>query len=292
MGSKSSAAVLVAKPKPAIVKAAPPAPVTSASVPPKVVGLGNPDYMLSLERGLSVIRAFGEGRARLSIADVARATSISRAAARRCLYTLGVLGYVVAVDGAYELTPSILALGYSYLGSASVARAAQPILERLSDELHESCSLAVLDGDEIVYVARSATRRILSIRLAVGSRLPVACTSMGRVLIAYADEAVRTRFLTRTRLIRHTPHTIIDKNQMRVELERVRQQGFAIVDQELELGLRSLAVPVRRPDGTVMAAVNVGVHAARADRHGLQREMLPSLIKAAREIGATAGHAL
>ena len=248
--------------------------------------------MLSLARGLAVIRAFGEGRARLSIADVARATNVSRAAARRCLYTLGVLGYVASVDGAYELTPAILSLGYAYLGSASVARAAQPILERLSDELHESSSLTVLDGDEIVYVARAATRRILSIRLSVGSRLPVAVTSMGRVLIAFADEGVRARYLARLKLVRHTPHTIMDKAQFRAELDRVRAQGFCIVDQELEVGLRSLSVPVRRADGTVIAAVNVGVHAARADKQGLQREMLPALIKAAREIGATAGHAL
>jgi len=253
---------------------------------------GDPDYMLSLARGLSVIRAFGEGRARLSIADVAKATNISRAAARRCLYTLGVLGYVASVEGAYELTPTILSLGYSYLGSALVARTAQPILDRLSDELHESCSLAVLDSDEIVYVARAATRRILSIRLSVGSRLPVACTSMGRVLMAFSEDSVRARYLSRVKLVRNTPHTIVDKAQLRAEFDRVRAQGFSIVDQELELGLRSLAVPVRRADGAVMAALNVGVHVARADRQGLQREMLPALLKAAREIGAAAGHAL
>jgi IclR family pca regulon transcriptional regulator len=251
----------------------------------------DPDFMLSLARGLSVIRAFGEGRPRLSIADVARHTGLSRAAARRCLYTLTALGYARADDGSYELTPAVLTLGYSYLGAMAIARVAQPVLERVSDEVHESCSLAVLDGDEIVYVARAATRRILSIGLSVGSRLPAAATSMGRVLLASADDAVRARFLARAKLVRHTPHSITDRSQLRAELARVRAQGYALVDQELEMGLRSLAVPVRRADGTVVAAMNVGVHAGRADRAVLLREMLPVLRAAADEIGAAAGQA-
>jgi IclR family pca regulon transcriptional regulator len=247
--------------------------------------------MLSLARGLSVIRAFGEGRPRLSIAEVARETGLSRAAARRCLYTLTALGYARAEAGGYELTPAVLTLGYSYLGSAAVARVAQPVLERVSEQLHESCSLAVLDGEEIVYVARAATRRILSIGLSVGSRLPAACTSMGRVLVAHGDEAALARFVARARLPRHTPYTITDRAQLRAELARVRAQGYAFVDQELEIGLRSLAVPVRRTDGTVVAAMNVGVHVGRADRAALLRDVLPVLRAAAGEIGEGAGGA-
>ncbi len=245
---------------------------------------GDPDFMLSLARGLSVIRAFGDGRARLSIADVARTTGLSRAAARRCLYTLSVLGYASSSEGTYELTPAMLALGYSYLSSASLARVAQPVLEQVSADLNESSSLAVLDGDEIVYLARAATRRILSIGLAVGSRLPAASTSMGRVLLAYADEPTRTRYLARVRLTKHTPRTIVDRAALSAELSRVGELGYAVVDQELELGLRSLAVPIRRHDGTVVAAINVGVHAARADRAALVREFLPVLERAAAEI--------
>jgi IclR family pca regulon transcriptional regulator len=172
-----------------------------------------------------------------------------------------------------------------------VARAAQPVLERVADRLHESCSLTVLDGDEIVYVARAATRRILSVGLSVGSRLPVYCTSMGRVLIAFASDAERSVYLTRVRPVRHTPHTIVDREGLRSEIARVREAGYAIVDQELEIGLRSLAVPVRRPDQSVAAAMNVGVQATRVDRDTMVREYLPVLQAAAEEIGFALGHA-
>jgi IclR family pca regulon transcriptional regulator len=247
---------------------------------------GDPDFMLSLARGLSVIRAFGGGRAQLTVADVARRAQLSRASARRCLHTLSLLGYAVGSHGSYELTPAILLLGQAYLGSATVARAAQPVLERISDELHESSSVAVLDGDEIVYVARAASRRILSIALSVGSRLPAAATSMGRVLLAAADEDTRARFLQRVTLNRLTERTIVDKRLLAAELDRVRAQGYAIVDQELELGLRSCAVPIARADGRVIAALNVGVHVGRADAAALKRDFVPRLRQAAQEISA------
>lgn len=242
--------------------------------------------MLSLARGLAVIRAFGEGKPQLSIREIAVATGISRAAARRCLHTLITLGYASGGDGLYELTPATLSLASNYLGSSSIARLAQPVLERVSHQLHESSSVAVLDGDDIVYVARAAVRRILSIGLAVGSRLPAPCTSMGRVLIANLDEATRAKVLARVKLTRHTPRTIVDKSEFRAELDRVRSQGYAIVDQELELGLRSMAVPIVGAGRRVAAAINVGVSAGRADRQTLVREFLPVLQQAAAEIGA------
>jgi IclR family pca regulon transcriptional regulator len=254
---------------------------------------GDPDYMLSLARGLAVIRAFGDGRAELTIADVARLTGLSRAASRRCLHTLSVLGYASSgAHGKHELTPRILALGYAYLGSTPVARVAQPILERVAERLHESSSLAVLDGHEIIYVARAATSRILSVGLSVGSRLPADCTSMGRVLVALAPESERARFLARVKLVRHTPQTIVDRHALRATLDRVRAAGYAIVDQELEQGLRSLAVPVRRYDREVVAAVNVGVHAGRVDLKTLVRDYLPVLQEAAAEIGLAIGPAI
>jgi len=252
----------------------------------------DPDFMLSLARGLSVVGAFGEGRTSLSIADAARLTGLSRAAVRRCLYTLSRLGYAAGANGSYALTPKILTLAHAYLGSTPVARVAQPVLERVSERLHESSSLAVLDGDEIVYVARAATQRILSIGLSVGSRLPADCTSMGRVLLAFMPDADRARYLARVRLTRHTPRTIVDKGELRAELDRVRGNGFAMVDQELELGLRSLAVPVRRHDGPVVAAINVGVHAGRVDARTLTRDYLPVLQAAAAEIGLAIGHTI
>jgi IclR family transcriptional regulator, pca regulon regulatory protein len=250
---------------------------------------GDPDFMLSLARGLAVIRAFGEGKTALGMADVARLTGISRAAARRCLHTLSALGYASGVDGTYVLTPAVLGLGEAYLGSDAVTRAAQPILERVSDRLHESSSMAVIDGHEIVYVARVATRRILSIGLAVGSRLPAASTSMGRAILAFTDPGARARFLGRVKLERHTPHTIVDKAELAAEFSRIHRLGYAIVDQELELGLRSMAVPILKSDGYAAAAINVGVHAGRVDRRTLERDVLPVLQDAAREIAVAAG---
>ncbi len=248
----------------------------------------DPDFMLSLARGLAVIRAFGEGKPQLSIREIALATGFSRAAARRCLHTLMTLGYATGAGGVFELTPATLSLASNYLGSTSIARLSRPVLERVSSQLHESSSVAVLDGDDIVYVARAAVNRILSIGLAVGSRLPAPCTSMGRVLMAHLDEAARARMLARVKLTRHTPRTIVDKTEFRAELDRIRVHGYAVVDQELELGLRSLAVPILGTGRRVVAAINVGVHAGRADRQTLQREFLPVLQKAAAEIGAAA----
>jgi len=259
-------------------------PLSSGARAPRRSGSADPDYMLSLARGLSVIRAFGDGRAALSVGEVSKRTGLSRAAARRCLHTLAVLGYAQAQEGAYVLTPAVLALGQAYLGSAPVARVAQPVLERVSEQLHESCSLAVLDDDDIVYLARASARRILSIGLSVGSRLPAVHTSMGRVLVAALPEAKRTRYIETLPLVRHTPKTIVDRRAFRAELARVAAQGFAIVDEELELGLRSIAVPVTRSDGTVVAAINVGAHAARLDVRALERDVLPVLRSAAAEI--------
>lgn len=245
--------------------------------------------MLSLERGLAVIRAFGDGRASLGAADVARLTGMSRAAARRCLHTLTVLGYATSADGAFTLTPAVLNLGYAFLGSNALARVAEPVLARIAEQLHESSSVAVLDGDDVVYVARVATRRILSIGLAVGSRLPAACTSMGRAILAFEPEADRRRFVSRVSLKRYTVHTIVEKAALRAELERVRRQGYALVDEELEIGLRSLAVPILDAGGLAVGAINVGVHVARVDRAGLIDTWLPVLREGAAEISRALG---
>lgn len=240
--------------------------------------------MESLARGLSVIRAFGGGQTRLSGAAVASLTGLSRAAARRCLHTLTVLGYARIADGAYELTPAVLKLGQAYLGSASLAGVSQPVLRRTSEQLQESTGVALLDGDEIVFVARAAARRILSVELSVGSRLPAVSTASGRVLLAHEDEETRDRWLARVKLPRHTRRSIVDRDELRAEIARVRTQEYAIVDQELELGLRSAAVPIARHDGTVVAALNVGVQAGRVDTRTLQKEMIPVLRRAADEI--------
>ena len=262
-----------------------------ASATPTVT-VPDPDFMLSFARGLSAIRAFGEGKSELTVAEVARLTGLPRASARRCLHTLTVLGYATTnADGRYELTPTILTLGQAYLSSTNIARIAQPVLERVSDTLNESSSVAVLDDEEIVYIARAATRRILSVNLFVGSRLPAACTSMGRVLLAGLDADARAKFLKRVKLRQYTDRTIVDRHALTAELDKVASQGFAIVDQELEPGLRSCAVPIARPDGVVVAALNVGVHASRADVTSLTKNVLPILRSAASDIRAALGTA-
>lgn len=240
--------------------------------------------MQSLARGLEVLGAFQHARPSLSVSEVAALVNISRAAARRCLHTLAVLGYARVHEGAYKLTPKALSLGYAYLSASPVARVAQPLLEEVSTRLHESCSMTVLDGDEIVYVARAATQRIISVGLSVGSRLPVYCTSMGRVLLAFAPEADVSAYFQRVPLARQTPHTITELAVMRRELQHVRTTGYALVDQELELGLRSIAVPVRQSDGRAVAAINVGAQAARVDLETMVRTYLPELRAAADQI--------
>jgi len=244
----------------------------------------DPNFMQSLARGLDVLGAFQHARPSLSVSEVASLAGISRAAARRCLHTLAVLGYARANDGSFMLTPKALSLGYAYLSASPVARVAQPLLEEVSTRLHESCSMTVLDGDEIVYVARAATQRIISVGLSVGSRLPAYCTAMGRVLLAYLPDGDMDGYFERVPLARQTPQTITEVALLRRELQHVRSAGYAVVDQELELGLRSIAVPVRQSDGRAVAAINVGAQAVRVDIETMVRMYLPELRAAAEQI--------
>jgi len=255
----------------------------------KPAGTSDPDFMQSLARGLDVIGAFQHARPSLTVGEVAALANISRAAARRCLHTLTVLGFARGQDGAYRLTPKALSLGYAYLTASPVARVAQPVLEEVSIRLHESSSMTVLDGDEIVYVARAATQRIISVGLSVGSRLPAYCTSMGRVLLAFASEPDLDAYMQRVDLVRQTPHTIIEPALLRRELQSVRGEGYSLVDQELELGLRSIAVPVRQSDGRAVAAINVGAQAARVDLATMTQTYLPVLRAAAEQIALGIG---
>jgi IclR family pca regulon transcriptional regulator len=244
----------------------------------------DPNFMQSLARGLDVIGAFQHARPSLTVSEVASLSNMSRAAARRCLHTLSVLGYARGIEGSYRLTPKTLSLGFAYLNASPVARVAQPVLEEVSTRLHESCSMTVLDGDEIVYVARAATQRIISVGLSVGSRLPAYCTSMGRVLLAFSNATDLDAYLERVPLARQTPHTITEVAILRRELQRVRTNGYAVVDQELELGLRSIAVPVLQLDGRAVASINVGAQAARVELETMTRTYLPMLRTAAEQI--------
>jgi len=249
------------------------------------------DHVQSLERGLAVIRAFDGEHRELGLSDVARITGLSRAAARRFLLTLVSLGYVHHSGDRFSLRPRVLELGYAYLSGLSLPEVAQPHMEALVAAVNESSSVSVLDGTEIVYVARVPTRRIMSITLAVGSRLPAFATSMGRVLLAaLPDDELEAR-LERIELTPLTPFTIGDVAALREVLTRVRADGYAAVDQELEEGLRSLAVPIRGVDGDAIAALNVSVHATRGTMAGLRRDVLPLARRAAEAIESDLGSA-
>ncbi|HZR56745.1 MAG TPA: IclR family transcriptional regulator C-terminal domain-containing protein [Terriglobales bacterium] len=238
---------------------------------------GDPDFVLSLARGLRVIEAFEGHTEGQSVADVARATGFSRAAVRRSLTTLEELGYAESNGRTYRLSTRVLKLGFSYLSSNTLPAIAQPALERITEVVHESSSLSVLDGEEIVYLARSTAKRVMSVGLSVGSRLPAYCTSMGRVLLAALPEAELADYLTRVDIKALTPKTIIDKNLLGDIIRRVRSDGFALTDEELELGLRSVAVPVKTRQGRVVAAMNIGVHAARVSSAEMIHRLLPIL---------------
>ena len=246
------------------------------------------EFVQSLERGLAVIRTLSAAEPQ-SLSDVARGAGMSRAAARRFLLTLERLGYVRETAGRFALTPRVLELGYAYLSGLTLPEIAQPHLEQLAATVRESSSVSVLDGADIVYVARVPTRRIMSVSISVGTRFPAFATSMGRVLLAHLPPAECAAVLDRTELRAITASTITVRAELERELERVRRRGWALVDQELEAGLRAIAVPIRDGSGGVAAAVNLSVHASRATVRELQRGLLPPLLEAAAAIEADLG---
>ncbi|MFV2095123.1 IclR family transcriptional regulator C-terminal domain-containing protein [Micromonospora sp. LOL_014] len=243
-------------------------------------------FVQSLERGLAVIRAFDAQHPELTLSEVARICDLTRAAARRFLLTLVDLGYVRTDGRMFSPTPRVLELGYAYLSSISLPEVAEPHLERLVAQVHESSSVCVLDGDSIVYVSRVPTSRIMTVSINVGTRFPAYATSVGRVLLAHLPEEEAIIRLERSRLDRLTGRTVHTMAALRAELNRVRAQGYAIVDQELEEGLRSVAAPIRDRAGKVVAAVNISVHASRNTVESIRRELLPHLLATAAKIEA------
>ena len=260
------------------------------AAPPKNSGdsdafTGDPNFMTSLARGLAVIQAFSQRRHHLTISQVSTTTGLSRAAVRRCLYTLSKLGFAGSDDNRhFFLRPRILALGHSYISSMPLATAAQPVLEHISHLLHESCSIATLDGVEIVYIARANVTRIMSIDLGVGSRLPAFCTSMGRAILANLPPEELESVLARIEFKRYTERTITNPAKLTQALRQIRRDGYSIIDQELEHGLRSMAVPIQNPSGKVVAALNIGAHAQRVSIQEMQTKFLPHLRAAAQEL--------
>jgi IclR family transcriptional regulator, pca regulon regulatory protein len=259
-------------------------PVQNSQVPLESA-VGDPNFMTSLARGLAVIQAFSHTKRQLTISQVSGKTGFSRAAVRRCLYTLSKLGFAGSEDNRhFHLRPRVLTLGHSYISSMPLAVAAQPVLEHVSHVLHESCSIATLDGSEIVYIARANVTRIMSIDLGVGSRLPAFCTSMGRILLADLPAESLDELIFQMEFKRYTERTVIGAEKIRQILRTVQRNGYSLVDQELEHGLRSMAVPIRNPTGKVVAALNVGAHAQRVSLQDLQTRFLPHLKTAALEL--------
>ena len=242
------------------------------------------DFVQSLERGLAVINSFSREHPNQTLSEVATRTGLTRATSRRVLLTLVELGYVAQTGRSFSLTPRVLDLGYSYLSSMRVIELAQPSMERLVDVVHESSSMSVLDGFDIVYVARVPTTRIMTIALALGSRLPAYPTSMGRVLLAGCSDDELDAYIERTIFEKLTPHTITDPRRFRSIVLEVRSEGFALVDQELEEGVRSIAAPIRNRRGEVIAAMNVSCHASRVEVDRMLTDFRPRLLETASEI--------
>lgn len=250
----------------------------------EIEAMTDPSFMTSLARGLAVVRAFSDQRRSLTIAQISHKTGIPRAAVRRCLYTLKRLGYADSEANNFFLKPKILSLGYSYLSSTPLTVSAQPCLNGISRALNESCSLAVLDNEEVLYVARSATSRVMSIALNTGSRLPAYCTSLGRVLLASLPEDAMQRYFDTVKLRAYTERTVVSVPRLREILSEVRVSGYSVVEEELEVGLRSIAVPVRGASGIVHASLNVGAQATRVSTRQMEEEFLPALLKGAQEL--------
>jgi IclR family transcriptional regulator, pca regulon regulatory protein len=257
------------------------APEDDAATPAR-----NSDFVQSLDRGLAVIRAFGPDRERLSLSEVARATGLTRAAARRFLLTLVKLGYVRNDGREFSLRPRVLELGYAYLSGLALPEVAAPHMEELVARLHESSSISVLDGLQIVYVVRVPTKRIMTVAISVGTRFPAYATSMGRVLLADLPGDALERYLAEAAFERLTAHTVTKPDTLRSIVREVAAQGYAIVDQELEEGLRAVAAPIRGAADVGTAAINVSAHASRVSMAAMRGQILPALLETARQIEA------
>jgi IclR family pca regulon transcriptional regulator len=257
---------------------------TIQGVPLSDEAVRDADFIQSLERGLSVIRAFDAEHPKLSLSEVAASTGLSRAAARRFLHTLVNLGYMRTEGSQFALRPKILELGYAYLSSLTLPEVAMPHLEQLVEQVRESSSVSELDGDDVVYIARVPTRRIMTVAISVGTRFPAYATSMGRVMLAGRPDEWLDEYLESAPLRALTSHTIAEPSSLRAELRKIREQGWALVDQELEEGLRSVAAPIRDSEGRVVAAVNVSTHAGRRSVADVISELLEPLLRTARLI--------
>jgi IclR family transcriptional regulator, pca regulon regulatory protein len=256
---------------------------------PEPLEVEDRDYVNSLARGLNVIRAFNRSRPQMTLSEVSKRTGINRAAARRFLITLVREGYA-ETDGKYfRLRPKILELGFSALSSMTLSEIAEPVMEDLSDALDEMSLAAVLDGEWVVYVARATARRVVSVDLDVGSRLPAYCMSTGRVLLAAMPDAELDRWLDALNPVRYTDQTLTAKRKLRDSIIDTRKKGWSIVDQEYEIGFRSVSVPIVDGQGQTVAALNVCCPSPRVSLEDMRDRFIPQMQEAAREITESLG---
>ncbi len=243
------------------------------------------ELVQSLVKGLTVIKAFNQQRPSMTLSEVASVTGFTRAATRRFLLTLLNEGYVKQDGKLFSLTAKVLDLGFSYLSSLDIWHNAKPLMNTLVEQLNESCSAAVLDGHDVVYVARVATtKRIMSITINVGTRLPAFATSMGRVLLADMTAPALDSFLALCQIEPFTQYTITEKGALKAEIAQVKAQGYSMVEQELEIGLTSISVPVHNGNGEVIAALNVSTHMSQTARQQIVEEILPALQQCAKNV--------
>ncbi|MGH3662790.1 MAG: IclR family transcriptional regulator domain-containing protein [Micromonosporaceae bacterium] len=248
----------------------------------------SPDYVLSLERGLSVIKAFTPRHPAMTLTQVAERTGLTRPAARRFLLTLESLGYVRQEGRLFSLRPRVLELGHAFLASVHPWDAAFPIMEKLSDSVEENCLAGVLDETDVICVART-TRRLVTVAVYVGGRVPAFASSMGRAILANLGEEELEGFFAAARLKPVTSHTLTDISVLREELAKVREQGWSIVEQELEEGLMSVSVPVYGASQRAVAALNVSAHGNRLTRRDVEERILPPLLECGREVSLIFG---
>ena len=243
----------------------------------KLVDASGPDFLEALARGLRVIEAFNRERRQLTLSDLARLVDLPRASVRRTLATLVHLGYAERDERLFRLTPRTLNLASAYLASNAMSGTLQPAVERLSEDVNEACSAAVLDGDDVVMIAHAAPKRVINVSAQIGFRLPAVASSLGRVLLGGLDDAALDAFLARVQPAKHTPSTVVGKKELRRSILKARADGFSLVDQEAEIGFRSISVPLRRLDGRMVAALNVGVRSERCALVTMRGVFLPKL---------------
>jgi len=236
-----------------------------------------PEFLEALARGLRVIEAFNRERRQLTLSDIARAVDLPRASVRRTLATLVQLGYAETDERLFRLTPRILSLASAYLSSNAISGILQPAIERLSEDVAEGCSAAVRDGDDVIMIAHATPKRVIDVSAQIGLRLPAFASSLGRVLLAALDDAALDAFLGRIAPEKLTPTTTVDRRALRRAILKVRTDGFSYVDQEVEVGFRSISVPLKRLDGRVVAALNIGAQSERCSSRTMLNVFLPKL---------------